>query len=386
MTGKLTANVSRMNRLAVACVILCLAASLARGTAGAAAFSTANIAKIDAVVTKAMRAEHLSGVEIGIGRSGHVLFTKGYGLRDREHRLPTNATTVFPVGSITKSFTATAVMMLVQHGKVALDSPIARYLPSVPHGAEVTVRELLDQTSGLPDYLLNKPLYHSILTSTVRPRSTAQYVQLIRGEALLFKPGSKWAYSNTNYAILGMLITKISHQSYASFLVANIFTPLGLTSTQVMRSTPPLGSDVADGYNYAKTGYVAVPPQSMSWANSAGAIASDAADLITFDGKFFSGQIVSPRSVRTMLTPPHNRPMVVSHNAASNLAGGYGFAWVSGTDEGRKIEWHNGGLIGGRAMNAVWPRDGLEIVVLTNMTDAMPESIALKIARVLYGN
>jgi D-alanyl-D-alanine carboxypeptidase len=373
-----------MTRCGIICLVICLLFPVTHAIAAASALSPADIVKIDAVVRNAMRTEHLSGVEIGIGRNGRVLFAKGYGLRDRQHHLPATATTVFPVGSITKSFTATAVMTLVQQGKIALDSPIARYLSSVPHGAEVTVRELLDQTSGLPDYLLNKPLYRSILTSTVLPRSIAQYVQLIRGKPLLFKPGSKWAYSNTNYAILGMLIEKVSGEPYARFMNEHIFDPFGLARTQVMRSTPPLGNDVADGYNYDKTGYVAVPPQSMSWANSAGAIASDAADLISFDGRFFAGEIVSLSSVRTMLTPPRNRPMVVSHDVRNNLAGGYGFAWVSGRDEGRKLEWHNGGLIGGRAMNVVWPKDGLEIVVLTNMTVAMPESIALKIARILY--
>jgi D-alanyl-D-alanine carboxypeptidase len=351
--------------------------------ARAAALSPDEIAKIDSVVKSAMKTEHLSGVEIGVGRNGRALFSRGYGLRDRRHGLPTTATTVFPVGSITKSFTATAVMMLVQDGKIELDKPVGRYLPSVPHASEITVRELLDQTSGLPDYLLNTALYQSILNSTVRARSTAWYVHLDDGKKLLFKPGSKWAYSNTNYAILGMLIEKVSGEKYARFLREHIFAPFGLAATQVMSSTPPRGDDVADGYNYG-TGYVAVPAQSMSWANSAGAIASDAADLIAFDGKFFSGQIVSPDSVRAMLTPPRNRPMGATHTAMSNLAGGYGFAWVSGSDEGRKIEWHNGGLIGGRAMNAVWPSDGLEIVVLVNMTVANPESIALKIARILY--
>jgi D-alanyl-D-alanine carboxypeptidase len=368
----------------ICCIIICMLFPVTQGIAGASALSTAEIAKIDTVVTSAMRLEHLSGVEIGIGRDGRILFAKGYGLRDRAQRLPTTATTVFPVGSITKSFTATAVMMLVQQGKVALDAPIGRYLPSVPHAGEVTVRELLDQRSGLPDYLLNAALYKSILNSTVRSRSTAWFVRLDDGKPLLFKPGSKWAYSNTNYAILGMLVEEVSGRPYASFLGEHIFAPCGLSATQVMRFTPPIGDDVADGYNYGKTGYVAVPPQSMSWANSAGAIASDAADLITFDGKFFAAQIVSRNSVSAMLTPPRNRPMTATHDAMSNLAGGYGFAWVKGTDEGRRIEWHNGGLIGGRAMNAVWPRDGLEIVVLTNMTVAMPESIALKIARILY--
>ncbi len=350
----------------------------------AAALSKRQIARIDAIVRRAMAQQHLSGVEVGVGRSGRLLFAQGYGLRDRVHRLPVTASTVFALGSISKSFTAAAVMLLVQSGSVDLDAPIARYLPSVPHAREVTIRELLDQTSGIPDYLEDPALFHAILTSTVRPRPIAQYVQMIGGKPLLFRPGSKWSYSNTNYAILGMLIQKVTGESYAAFLQQRIFDPLRMTATQVMRSTPPEGSDVADGYTYARGRYVAVAPQSMAWANAAGSMASDAHDLVAFDGSLFAGAVVSKASLREMLTPPRNRPMVPKGSAMSDLAGGYGFAWVAGHDEGRRLYWHNGGLIGGRTMNAVWPKDGLEIVVLTNVTTAMPENVALQIARMLY--
>jgi D-alanyl-D-alanine carboxypeptidase len=372
-----------MSRAVVAFIALlaCLAASPLPSRASA--LSRGQIARIDAIVRAAMAKQHLAGVEVGVGRNGRVLFSRGYGLRDRRHDLPVTANTVFPIGSITKSFTATAVMLLVQQGNVALDAAIGRYLPTVPHARRVTVRELLDQTSGLPDYLDNVALFRSILNSTVRPRPIARYVAMVDGKPLHFKPGSKWEYSNTNYAILGMLVRKITGESYPAFFQQRIFGPFGLTSTQVVSATPPRGNDVADGYTFTKSGFVAIAPQSMSWGNSAGAIATDARDLITFDGAFFAGKIVSPASVRTMLTPPPNRPLSKTKTPLGDLAGGYGFGWVRGSDEGRRVEWHNGGIIGGRTMNAVWPRDGLEIVVLTNVTTAEPESIALQISRVL---
>lgn len=368
-------------RLAAAVVLAFLSVA---SVAPAAGLSRGQIARIDAIVRRAIAQQHLTGVEIGVGRNGRTLFAQGYGLRDRAHHLAVTPNTVFAIGSISKSFTAAAVMLLVQSGRVRLDDTVARYLPDVPYARQITVRELLDQTSGLPDYLDDTALYHSILTSTVRPRSIAAYVAMVAHKPLLFRPGSKWAYSNTNYAVLGMLLEKITGEPYAQFLQQRIFSPLHMTSTQVMRSTPPVGTDVADGYTYAAGRYAPVAPQSMSWANAAGAIASDAHDLIAFDGALFGGDVVSPASLHAMLTPPANRPMVPKGSAMSALARGYGFAWVLGADESRQIEWHNGGLIGGRAMNAVWPADGLEIVVLTNVTTANPENVALEIARILY--
>jgi CubicO group peptidase (beta-lactamase class C family) len=350
----------------------------------ASPLTAAQVASVDKIVKSAMAKEHLSGVEIGIGRNGRVLFDRGYGLRDRSRHLPVTATTVFAVGSISKSFTATGVMLLVQEGRVALDARVARYLPSVPHAREVTVRELLNQTSGVPDYLDNTALFHSIVNSTVKTRTAAQYVQMTAGKPLLFKPGSKWAYSNTNYAILGMIIQKVTGEPYARFLAQRIFRPLKLSATQIMDSLPPQGANVAEPYTYAKGRYARVPRQSMSWANAAGSVASDASDLIAFDGAFFAGKVVTPASMHTMVRPPPNRPMTPSKDRVNNLAIGYGFAWARGADEGRRVEWHNGGLIGGRAMNAVWPHDGLEVVVLTNVTDAEPEAAAMRIARLLY--
>jgi len=349
------------------------------------ALPAGQIARVNAIVKSAMAAQHLAGVEIAIGRNGRVLFTRGYGLRDRARNLPVTAATVFPIGSITKQFTATAVMLLVQQGKVNLDAKVALYLPSAPHASEITVRELADQTSGLHDYLENKPLLVSIETGKARTHHTPeQLVDLLRGMPLLFKPGTKWAYSNTNYLMLGMLVAKVSGTPFASYLTANVLEPQGLDAIKWLLWSVPRGSDVSRGYSYANGSYALVPNYDMTWGGAAGALASTADDLVQWDGAYFGGRVLTPQSVRIATTPPHGIAAVASKDPKDNIIAGYAFGWAVGEDEGRAIIWHNGGIIGARAMNAVFPNDGLEIVVLTNATEAKPESISLRIARMLY--
>jgi CubicO group peptidase (beta-lactamase class C family) len=354
----------------------------------AAALSPAQVTKIDAIVTVAMAQQHLVGVEVAVGRNGATLFTKGYGLRDKAKDLPVTASTVFPIGSISKQFTAACVMLLVQQGKIDLDAKLATYLPTVPHASEITVREILDQTSGLHDYLENKPLITAIFGGTwMTHEPFAYYVNLTRGDPLKFKPGTKWEYSNTNYAIAGMLVEKVGGEPYGQFLTQNIFEPQNLTSMQYLTWSIPAGSDVTRGYNYAKGAYTLVPRYDMTWGGAAGAIASTASDLVKWDGAFFGGKVISQSSVEIATTPPRGISLgLPAGNTQSTIGEGYGFGWVAGHDEGRRIIWHNGGLIGARAMNAVFPDDGLEILILTNATTADPEAISLHIVRLLYGN
>ncbi len=275
-------------------------------------------------------------------------------------------------------------MLLVERGRLDLDSPVARYLPNAPHAKEVTVRELLDQTSGLPDYLENKPLLASIFAGRSGPHSAASLVALVAGMPLHFTPGTKYEYSNTNYAIAGMLVARISGMTYPQFLKQNVLMPLGLTSTQYLRSSVPAGNDVVRGYNYSKGHFDLIPRQSMDWGNSAGALASNVTDVVHWDGAFFGDRILSAKWVRAATTPPPHIVMLKSTDSKNNLGGGYAFGWVRGSAEGRPLIWHNGGVPGGRAMNLVFPQAGLEVVVLTNVTDASPEVIALRIARAIF--
>ncbi len=375
-----------MSRVAAALGALAFALGLPVA-AIADALSPAQIAKVDAVVKAGMAQQHLVGVEVAVGRNGTTLFAKGYGLRDKAKNLPVTASTVFPIGSVSKQFTAACVMLLVQQGKVQLDAKVAQYLPGVPHASEITVRELLNQTSGLHDYLENKALITALFAGTWTAHHPASYyVGMIKGDPLAFKPGTKWQYSNTNYEILGMLVAKASGESYAPFVTDNIFKAQNLASMQYLTWSVPVGDDVSRGYNYAKGAYTLVPRYDMSWGGAAGALASNASDLVKWDGAFFSGKVITPANVTVATTPPHGITMGMSSKSTQGkIARGYGFGWVIGNDEGREIIWHNGGTIGARSMNATFPADGLEIVILSNATTADPESVALKIARLLYG-
>jgi D-alanyl-D-alanine carboxypeptidase len=368
-------------KIAAAIVALLLAASAG---ANANPLSQSQIRRIGAIAAKALSSQHISGLEIGIGRGGSVLFARGYGLRDRAKHLPVTAQTVFPIGSITKQFTAACVMQLVARGKVRLDARVSQYLRSAPHASQITVRELLDQTSGLADYLEDKPLLTSIMSGTVGPRSIASMVALVDGKPLHFKPGTKYEYSNTNYALAGLIVAKVSGTPYGQYLQRNIFRPQHLTRTQYLSYSVPSGNDVTRGYDFRKGAFVQLPRFSMDWGNAAGSIASDVSDLIRWDNGFFSGSVIPLNLVRVATTPPPGIAMLRSKNSVNDIGMGYAFGWVQARAEGRQLVWHNGGLPGARAMNAVFPQDGLDIVVLTNASDAQPENIALQIARIIY--
>ncbi len=351
--------------------------------AAAEPLSPALQAHIDAIARRQLAVQHISGLTIGIGRNGKLLFSRGYGLRDRARHLPAGAGTAYAIGSITKQFTAAATMLLVERHRVDLGAKLAHYLPGIRHSTQVSVRELLDQISGYQDYLEDHQLLASIENSTVQARPIAYYVTIGANMPLLFAPGSKWAYSNTNYAALGLLIERVDGESYQQFLGDEILRPYLPHTTYLTTSLPP-GNDSAQGYNFAKGTFALVKPYDMSWANAAGALGSTVSDLVRWDGLFFGGQILDRATLRTALTAPANRPMLTSKDPRNNIAQSYASGWVHGMDEGRPLIWHNGGTIGYRTMNLVFPRDGLEIVVLTNATTAAPESTALQISRALY--
>jgi CubicO group peptidase (beta-lactamase class C family) len=335
------------------------------------------VAAIAAIAQGALAQQHVAGMSIGVGRNGRVLFACGYGLRDRARRLPADAATVYPIGSITKEFTAAAVMQLAAAGKVDIDAKLSAYLPRAPHARELTVRNLLDQTSGLSDFSETLPLKD--LSSPLWGSSTAQFASRIAGRPLLFKPGSQFRYSNTNYMLLGELIAAVTGRSYAEALRSAILDPQSLLATEYLRTLIPPGGDVAHGYDYAKKAFVTVPDMPMAWANAAGALASNVADLIRWDGAFFGGKVVDAQAVAVMTTAPKlPRP-------ASKLAlfRGYAFGWAIGTGNGHRVIWHNGGVIGGNAMNATFPATGLEVIVLTNASSGGVEKTALAIARAL---
>jgi len=319
-----------------------------------AALSAVRTAAIDAAVERELARQHTSAASIAIARDGEIVYSKGYGQADSALRVPADGQTIYAIGSVTKQFTAALVMRLVEQGKIGLETKVSQYLPEAPHAAEISVRYLLDQRSGLPDYLGSSDVMGYLFDPAVTP---AQLVALVATKPLDFPPGSKFAYSNTNYILLGMIVEKVTGESYADYLYQSLLQPLQLFSTTY--SIPAAAPRVAVGEQWDDSTKVQEPVArwTSQLAYAAGALNSDVSDLVAWDTAFFGGRIVSPASVREMTTPP------ALPNA---VADGYAFGWIVGNVYGRTEIWHNGGIPGFAARNAYFPSEHLAIVVLAN--------------------
>ncbi len=314
----------------------------------------AQTAAIDAAVESERARQHVPAVSLAIARGGRLLYAKGYGDADPGQRIAAEPRTVYAIGSVTKQFTAALVMKLVERGRIKLDAKLADYLPDAPHAREIEVRYLLDQRSGLPDYLADPFVVGYIYKPDVAP---AQLVALIADRPLDFVPGTKWAYSNTNYALAGMLIERVTGMRYERALEVEILDPLRLRATTA--PAPPAGPLVAAGMSWDPALRAERPVQRWSpqVAYAAGMLNSNVLDLVAWDAAFFGGNVVSEASVREMTTAPV---------LASGGSDGYAFGWILGTAYGRREIWHNGGIPGFAARNAYFPEGRIAIAVLAN--------------------
>ena len=327
-------------------------------------------ARIDAIVAKTIARAHVPAASIAIARDGEIVYAHGYGLRDLETKSPADGSTVFEIGSITKQFTAASVMLLVQAGKIELDAPIATYLPNVPFGKTITVRNLLTHTSGLANYTELK----NFMALAQRPASPTAVVASIAKLPLAFAPGTKWEYSNTNYVVLGMLVEKVSGESYPTFVRTRVIEPLHLTQTRYSNTYLTSGN-VA--YPYEVDG--AVPRRvkallGLDWAYSAGGLWSSAPDLVRWEDALYSGRVVDASSLAAMTTPAHLK------NGESTA---YGFGLMTSTVGGQREIWHNGGLPGYSTIDAYFPDQHLEIAVLGNALTFEPEGVVRSVLAAL---
>jgi CubicO group peptidase (beta-lactamase class C family) len=348
--------------------VACAASSFAAASAVTphAALTPAQRASIDALVRRTMAAQKIPGISVEVAVGGHTLYARGFGTRSAG--APVTPATVFAVGSITKQFTAACVVMLAEQRSLDLDAPVSRYLAHVPHGDEVTVRELLDQTSGLADYTAQPALQAAVGKDKLTDVTPARLLAMIAQKRLAFQPGARFAYSNTNYLVAGMIVEAVSGEPLGTFLREHVAAPAGMRDMQYLTTSIPDGANVARGYSPKKGRVVAAPRFTMSWARGAGALASTARDLVAWDDAFFHGRIVSPASVRMMTTA---------------VKSDYGYGWVVEPGRGERMIWHNGEIPGVHAMNAYFPGSDLAIVVLTNLGGSKPEDLAKQIKAVV---
>jgi D-alanyl-D-alanine carboxypeptidase len=322
---------------------------------------------VDAYLQGEMRRGQLPGVAIAVIRNGTVIKTAGYGLANVEHNIPVTSQTVFQIQSVTKQFVATAIMMLVEEGKVSLDAPVSAYLDGTPDSwKEITVRRLLNQTSGIKDFI-NDP------TASLRLEVTEEDVfKATISRPLNFEPGSKYAYSNTNYHLLAMIIRQITGDVYGAFLKRRIFEPLGMDQTRLM-SWHELVPHRASGYQLRDNQLVNGEFVAESiLAYGGGGIISTAEDMAKWDLGLRAAKIIKPASLEQMWTVTKLKDGTTS---------AYGFGWsIDGQSPHRFIQ-HSGGHITGFSSSIVrYLDDDLSVVVLVNAGFANPARMSFAIA------
>jgi len=316
-------------------------------------------AVVDSVAAKEMKAQGIPGMTVAISKDGTIFYTQGYGYADLKTCRPTRADTEFAIGSVTKQFTAAAILQLQSAGTIELDSPLQSYLPTYRFDPRISVRMLLNQTSGLPDYV-DFPLPPNWLQGIAQTTILAS----IAAAPLSFSPGSAYAYSNSNYYLLGVIIEMVTGESYSGYVISHILEPAGLTHTSFMQSLTsarpytytnpavPGAQGLADGL---------VPDASVLFA--AGALWSNVEDLSKWNAALIGGQVISPSQLMQMITPPQSIP--VFQQAGANSA--YAMGWVRDQIGKHPFVWHNGQTLAYTAFNGMFEDDGFSVSILMNV-------------------
>lgn len=320
---------------------------------------------IDDYVRAEMQRQRIPGLSLAITRGGELIRAAGYGLANVEHSVPATSDTVYQSGSVGKQFTALAVMMLAEEGRLALNDPISRYFEGAPEAwTDVRVRHLLTHTSGIREWDEPEIDYRKDYTED-------ELVKLAMKPPLDFTPGTQWSYSNTAYVLLGVLVRKVSGQFYGDFLRERVFKPLGMSSTRVI-SEADIVPHRAAGYRLEK-GVL----KNQNWVSPSlnttadGALYLTVLDLARWDAALWSGKLLKPSSYTQTWTPVR---------LASGATYPYGFGWSLGEQRGRPMIEHGGSWQGFRAAIARYPDDRLSVMVLSNLAQAGPGQIAHGVA------
>ena len=314
---------------------------------------------------------NVPGAAIVVVKNGRVIFRKGYGLANLELHTPVRPEMVFRLASVTKQFTAAAVMMLLERGKLSLTDDIAKFFPAYK-GKKITVENLLTHTSGIPDYLLK--LWPDRMREDMGPKRLAE---LFQNEALEFEPGTKESYSNSNYALLGLIIENLSGKSYGDFIEQNIFQPLGMKHSSYETVQQIIPGRVS-GYAKTESGYVNAAYFSMPQLYAAGALDSSVDDLALWDASIYSNKLLKQASWDRIFTP---------YKFKNGENGAYASGWAIGQFQGRLIESHEGGVPGFTTYVLRLPQDHVYVAILANdrTMETQPEFVARRLAAVAIG-
>jgi D-alanyl-D-alanine carboxypeptidase len=332
---------------------------------------------IDQAVQAALKQFKLPGATVAVLKDGQLIYVKGYGYSNLASRTPARPEDRFQIGSISKMFVATAIMLLVEDGKLALDDKVGRYFPGLPDSwSPITVRMLLSHSSGVPGDPSSSSTAPSIDKDFDRfmAGSDAERVAAIAAIPLHSAPGTRFEYSNLAYDVLGMLATRVAGMDYVELLQQRVFRPLGMTSARKIDAANPMDG-TASGYRQEddRVREITLGPNISRFAAlGAGGLEMSALDLAKWDNALYRNQVLKASSLAEM-----TRGQIDAGDGAA-----YGFGWYLFTVNGHVLQKHSGSMAGFVADYRRWPDDRFSTIVLTNNGDdtlAIPG--ALHIAR-----
>jgi CubicO group peptidase (beta-lactamase class C family) len=350
-------------RLSAAIPIICL---IFFSTALVDAQSNATTVAVTDYVKLEMQRQHIPGLSLLVVRAGKIIRAEGFGLANVELQVPVKPETIFQSGSVGKQFTATAVMMLVEEGKVGLDDPLIKYFKDAPASwKDVTVRELLSHTAGFGDYPKDFD-FHKDWTED-------EELKLVEATPLAYVPGTKWEYSNLGYLTLGVLIHRVTGEFYGDFLQKRIFQPLEMSSTRIISEADIIPNRAA-GYRLVK-GELKNQEWVAPMLNTAadGSLYFSILDLAKWDAALYTEKLLKQSSLDLMWTP------VKLKNGKVNKDG-YGFGWFIDNRDGHRCIHHDGSWQGFEIAIDRYVDDQMTVVVLTNLAGAEPGKISRRVA------
>ena len=347
-----------LTRASVVVLLLLVTASMAAQHIDPDAAST-RVA--DAYLTTELSAKRVPGMSVCVVRHGKVVLANGYGFANVELSTPASEHTIFELASVTKPFTATAIMILLEAGRVSLDDRLPKYFPGAPASwTNVSVEHLLRHTSGFGDFFSIPELRSTSDFAWEREINMTDLLPILFRVPIQSEPGERWSYSNLGYYLLGLIIEQVSGEPYEEFLKRRVLDPLHMTETRRMARRAII-QERASGYTWQNQVLRNAAYTSITWAYSEGGLVSSASDLAKADDGLF-GEKLLKRATREQMWQPSN--------LRDGTVGNYGMGWNVGSDPRRRQVYHSGNKPGFSAIIRHYLDESLTVVVLANVDNA----------------
>ena len=315
--------------------------------------ATVNSDEIDLIVKKVLTKTGVPSASVAVVKDRKLAYVQAYGSARLDPLTPARPEMRYSIGSISKQFTAAAILMLAEEGKLSLDDPVSKFISGLTRGDQVTIRQLLSHTSGYQDYWPQDYVPPFMLTEV----SATKILDLWARKPLDFDPGTRWQYSNTNFVIAGLIVEKAAGMPLLEFLNQRVFTPLGMKSVKDIDQDKLTSSDATGYCRYALGPPRLAPKEGRGWLFAAGELAMTAEDLEKWNISLMQQSLLKPESYRTMETEAQLK---------NGAGAGYDLGLSVGKLNGHRVLRHGGEVSGFTSTNIVLPDDGIAVTVLTN--------------------